>query len=242
MENEMKIHCVKVGYLTVICICLNLVFSYPVKAVPVYPDSTVLLSGTTSALRPETAGPIIDQQTSAFSLVIEDKTVTGNVLLRVRRYQGFGLLFDYRIGSFDDQGLGLTINRLVTQTFYTNSYSEFPPVDADYRLDDAGDISPTTASLPLGNNIEFDFAYTPVHSGESSKWMFVADPNNDCFVYGDLGAYLLVSDLNNAHYKIKFGSYLSYIPIPAALPLFMSAVLGIFGLALKNRGQSSINR
>ena len=199
-------------------------------AVTLNPGETVSLSGTTAILSPETAGSILEEQISNFTVEIDGKMVTGAVSQRLRNFGVFGLLVDYKITSFDDQGLGLQVQGLNTQDFFG---VEFSPLDVDYRLDETGDIFPVTASLRagFGGPVEFDFGFNPLLSGETSRWMFVGDPNNDLVVFGGFGAQLLMRDATGAQFSIPFESYVTFIPIPAAVWLFGSGLIGLIGAA-----------
>lgn len=202
------------------------------QAALLIPGDTVLLSGTSSALRPEIANPVLDEQVSNFALEIDGKMVTGSVSQRLRNFEGFGLLIDYKITSFDDQGLGLLIEGLNTQDFF--GIGLMGPLDVDYRLDETGDVFPVAASLQAGIDggpVEFDFGSSPLLSGETSRWMFVADPNNDLVVFGDFGAQLLTRDITGAQFSIPFESYVTFIPVPASLPLLASGLIGLIVIA-----------
>ena len=198
-------------------------------AVTLNSGETVPLFGTTAILSPETAGLILDEQVSNFTVDIDGKMVTGAVSQRLRNF-GFGFVIDYRITSFDDQGLGLQIEGLNTNAFF--GVGEIGPLDVDYRLDESGDVFPVTASLQFdGNPVEFDFGSNPLLAGETSRWMFVGDPNNDLVTFGGFGAQLLVVDMNGAQISIPFASYVTFIPIPAAVWLFGSGLIGLFVFA-----------
>jgi len=201
------------------------------QAVSLNPGETVPLSGTTAVLSPETTGPIIDEQIANFAIEVDGNMVTGAVSQRLRNFQGFGLLIDYRVTSFDDQGLGLQIEGLETQDFF--GVGDIGPLDVDYRLDEPGDIFPVTASLQagFGGPVEFDFGSTPLLAGETSRWMFVGDPNNDLVVFGNWGAQLLALGPTGTPYSIPFNSYVTFIPIPASLPLMACGLIGLIGIA-----------
>jgi hypothetical protein len=198
-------------------------------AVTLNSGETVPLFGTTAILSPETAGLILDEQVSNFTVDIDGKMVTGAVSQRLRDF-GFGFVIDYRITSFDDQGLGLQIEGLNTNAFF--GVGQIGPLDVDYRLDESGDVFPVTASLQFdGNPVEFDFGSNPLLAGETSRWMFVGDPNNDLVTFGGFGAQLLAVDMNGAQISIPFASYVTFIPIPAAIWLFGSGLIGLAGVA-----------
>jgi hypothetical protein len=87
--------------------------SVSTQAVPLNLGETVPLSGTTAVLSPETAGAIIEEKIANFAIQIDGNMVTGAVSQRLREYQTFdrpfGRLIDYRVTSFDDQGMNLGI-------------------------------------------------------------------------------------------------------------------------------------
>jgi hypothetical protein len=212
-----------------------ILLSIPAYAVTLNPGDTVPLFGTTAIMSPETAGPILEEQVSNFAVEINGKMVTGSVSQRLRDFQGFGLLIDYRITSFVDQGLGLQIQGLNTQDFF--GVSELGPLDVDYRLDEPGDIFPETASLQagFGGPVEYDFGSNPLLAGETSRWMFVGDPNNDLVVFGNWGAQLMVLDPADKQFSIPFNSYVTFIPVPAAVWLFASGLIGLIGVARRKK-------
>ena len=201
------------------------------QAVTLNLGEAVLLSGTTAALSPETAGRIIEEKIANFAIEIDGKIVTGAVAQRLREYQGFSVLIDYRIASFDDQGLGLQIEGLNTQRVL-----DYPPYEVDYRLDEPGDVFPVTASLQvdLFGPVEFDFGSSPLIAGETSRWMFVGGLN-DLVVFGYWGAQLLVLDTTGTQFSIPFDSYFAPIPIPASLPLMASGLIGLIGIARRKK-------
>ena len=91
-----------------------ILLSIPTYAVTLNPGDTVPLFGTTAILSPETAGPILEEQVSNFAIDIDGVIVTGAVSQRLRNFLGFGLLIDYRITSFDDQGIHQAFLELVS--------------------------------------------------------------------------------------------------------------------------------
>jgi hypothetical protein len=232
-ENEMKDHYFNLKYLAGLLIYACALVSASTQAVPLNLGQTVPLSGTTAVLSPETAGPIIDEQIANFAIEVDGKMVTGAVSQRLRNFQGGSFLIDYRVTSFDDQGLGLQIEGLKTQPYFGVGLAG--PLDVDYRLDEAGDIFPVTASLQdigFGGPVEFDFGPNPLLAGETSRWMFVGDPNNDIVGFGsNPGADLLVLDPTGTQFNIRFDAYWTAIPIPGSILLMASGLIGLVGIA-----------
>jgi len=199
-------------------------------AVTLSPGETVFLPGTTAISRPKTAGPLLEERVADFAVEMNGKTVTGAVSQRLRGFQGSTWLIDYRITSFDDQGMGLQIEGLNTQGFF--GVGMVGPLDVDYRLDAAGDIVPVTASLQAdGGPVEFDFGPNPLSAGETSRWVFIGDPNNDLVIFGDHGAHLLARDPAGTQFSFPFESYVTFIPSPTSLPLLAFGLIGLIGIA-----------
>jgi len=169
---------------------------------------------------------------------------TGNVLFsgtieqRVRNFPlaGFGLLIDYQITNFTDNGGGFMITAL-----RTNNYFDYM-LDVDYRIDELGDVAPSTASWPIENS-DPNFGTAPVTfnfsdlllAGDTSRSMFVASPSNDIPVFGAFGAELTVSGQSGGILQVPFESFSAIIPLPAALWLFSSGLLCLAGIARRKQ-------
>lgn len=126
----------------------------------------------------------------------------------------------------------MQIEGLNTQNFFGGSIAS--TYDVNYRLDEAGDIFPVTASLGpehIDGSIKFDFDSNPLLAGETSHWMFVGDPNNDLSTFGNEGAQLLTRDITGSQFSIPFDSYVTFIPIPASLPLLATGLIVLIGIA-----------
>jgi hypothetical protein len=224
---SMKILCNKiknhfVSFLT--CILL----SAPCQAVSLYAGDTVFLGGTTSALSPDISGLILEERMSEFSIMVDGVEATGTVSQRLRSYDGSAYLIDYQISTFDDQGLGLKIESIQTNHFYAD---DFTSLEVDYRLDETGVVSPIAASqqdFGLGGPVVFDFGEDSLLSGQTSRWMFVGDPTNDLVTFGSYGAALLATDTDGSQLHIPFQSYVTFVPLPASLPLLLSGLIGLF--------------
>ncbi len=221
------------------CITAGMValLSAAASGTSIHPGETIPLFGTTSAARPEIGGPVIDQRVANFAMVVDGTSVTGAVSQRVRRLGelgGFGLVIDYRISSFDDQGLGVQIVGLQTQSYYGDDF--IGPLDVDFRLDEPGAVSPFAASR-IGLPVIFDFGPSPLFSGLSSRWMFVGDPNTDLVVFGRYGAQLLARDAAGHALSIPFDSYLTFVPVPASWPVVALGLASIVSNVRRVRGR-----
>jgi hypothetical protein len=227
----------KFKYLAGLLVYACALVSASTQAVPLNLGETVPLSGTTAALSPETAGPIVDEQIANFAIEIDGTMVTGAVSQRLRNFLGSSWLVDYRVTSFNDQGLGLQIEGLQTSFYF--GLGQRGPLDVDYRLDEAGDIFPVTASLQDlggGGRVKFDFGSNPLLAGETSRWMFVGDPNNDLVEFGPgHGAELRVVDQVGTPFSIPFDSYITFIPISTSLPLMASGLIGLIVIARRKK-------
>ena len=208
-----------------------LVLVPPAVGVVLHPGETVPLAGTTSAIRPDIGEPVVDTRDAAFGFDWNGTPVTGTVSQRVRGFQPGGLLVDYRISAFDDHGLGMRIESLTTQGYFPYMV---PYLDADFRLDEAGVVSPTSASAAndSGVTVRFDFGSGPLLAGETSRWMFVGDPSNDLYEFGNWGAQVLVRAPDGTGVSAPFQSYSTYIPAPASASAF---ALGLLPLVARRR-------
>ncbi len=132
------------------------------------------LPGTTAALRPELAGTVLTDQITPFSF----QGLEGTVQSRVVRESSSGTLdFYWRLTvSRDASGVGLSAFRLV-------DFGATQLVDADWRMDGLGQVSPSTARLfsvstqPSGAiNFLFD---TPIPAGSGSTFFFLKTTATD---------------------------------------------------------------
>jgi len=212
----------------------------PVGAVTLLPGDSAPLFGTTTADRPEIGGPVLVTQSANFQQIdgTGNMLFSGTIEQQVRNYPlgGFGLLIDYQITNFTDNGGGFSITALGT-----NNYFDFM-LDVDYRLDEMGDVAPSTASWPLENG-DPNFGTAPVTfnfsdillAGNTSRSMFVASPSNDIPVFGGFGAELTVTGQSGDIFQVPFESFSAIIPLPTAIWLFGSGLLGLIGVARKQR-------
>ena len=222
-------------WLSLVCLAwLN-----PVGAVTLLPGDSVPLFGTTTAAQPDIGGPVLVTQSANF----QQTDGTGNVLFsgtieqRVRNYPlgGSGLLIDYQITNFIDNGGGFRITAL-----RTNDYFDFM-LDVDYRLDEMGDVAPSTAFWPLQGDLSFNSAPVTFNfsdlllSGNTSRSMFVVSPINDIPVFGGFGAELTVTGQSGDIFQVPFESFSAIIPLPAAVWLFGSGLLGLIGIARRKK-------
>ena len=210
----------------------------PAGAVTLLPGGSVPLFGTTTAAQPDIGGPVLITQSVNF----QQTDNTGNVLFfgtieqRARNYPlgGSGLLFDYQITNFTDNGGGFRITALST-----NSFSD-SMLDVDYRLDEAGDVAPSIAFWPLRGDPVFNdapvtFSFSDLLlAGNTSRSMFVASIN-DIPVFGGFGAELTVMGLSGDNYLVPFESFSAIIPIPAGVWLFGSGLIGLIGIARRKK-------
>ena len=220
-----------------LCGAVFILLSTSTYAVTLIPGEIQLLSGTTAIMSPETAGPILETRVSRFAVEINGEMITGAVSQRLHKF-GFGFVIDYRVSSFDDQGIGLQIQGLNTNEFYGIGF--VGPLDVDYRLDEPGDVFPVTASMQdnfegFGGAVEFDFGFNPLLAGETSRWMFLGDPNNDIAIFGSFGSHLVANDTSGTQFSIPFASYATLIPIPSAVWLFGSGLIGLIGVARRRK-------
>jgi len=206
----------------------------PVGAVTLFPGDSLPLSGTTTSDRPEIGAPVFTTQLANFQQtdVIGNVLFSGTVEQRVRQFPLGGILIDYQITNFTDNGEGFRITALDTNHHYGSM------LDVDYRLDEMGDVAPNAAIWP---DFTFDPAFNdaPVSfnfpdsllSGNTSRDMFVVTYGGDILVYGAHGAQLTVAGQSGDIYQVSFESFSAIIPIPPALYLFATGLLGLPGMA-----------
>lgn len=217
------------------CIGLALTLSAQAAyAVPLIPDSSVILPGTTVAAEPQLAGVIQVDELVPFSFDIYDYdggqsivvgTISGTVQVRVVRSDLDGTM-DFHWRVFND----------ATSTEPIGSFriGGFPDTfqNVNFRIDGLGDVNSISAyrfSGAFDGYVNFDFgdALTP---GSSTKFFFV---DTEAPSYQRTAFY----DLTNIGQTAASLTYPMYapIPVPGALLLFGSGLIGLGAAVWRRR-------
>lgn len=203
----------------------------PAAAVTLAPGTTTTLPGTTSAARPELAGPVIDL-VQAFSYQGNSGLVTGSVQSRVNRSNLDGTyIFSWRVIVNSGSANAVDYFRL----------GGFPSgtLDGDYRTDTIGTVAPGSATNFGDGFVNFNFIGDPIQAGESSFFFFL---KTNATAYDQSGRYDLTS---NGQTRLS-QSYSTFAPVfatpavpePASWGLMLGG-FGLVGASLRSRRRRS---
>lgn len=195
----------------------------PAFAVALPSGTTTNLPGTTVAARPELAGVVLEDDTTAYSFNGGAGVVNGTVQSRVSRSNSDGTLtFSWRIetdGSSED----------TIRAFRLGGFGTFAN-DGDYRIDSLGEVGPSDAYNFGNGNVNFNFTADELDPGQSSLFFFL---KTTATTYAATGLFDLVSGNEIS------GAYATFAPT-AAVPepatwLMMIAGFGLVGAAARRR-------
>lgn len=182
------------------------------------------LPGTTVAARPELAGTIIEDEFSAFTVTLGAETLSGVIQNRVVRSDVDNTLdFYWRI--IPDSGNG------DIRSFRIGGFEGFA-LDADWRIDGLGTVNPDTAQYfgdGTGNvNFVFDdeVGFSDLGGYEESTFFFL---DTAALNYDRSGIFDLTCNPQTCFSQAYTTFAPSLVPVPAAVWLFGTAMLGLFG-------------
>lgn len=214
-----------------------IVFSGHVQAALVTPGDTVALSGTTVAASPDLAGTVIRDTLIPFQIfnTAGGLIMSGNVQDRVVRSANTGeLIFAPRLRDFD-----MTLPDAWVSSMRVTGYDGFS-TDIDFRTDGLGNVGPNDVSRSAGTGDALSFRYDPniIWPNNGDEAYFISTFSNA--VDFDLTGSITISAQNDPGASV-FSTVLSgtaapsIVPVPAAVWLFGSGLLGLIGLARRKK-------
>ena len=200
-----------------------LAFTSQAYAVVLVENSSVDLFGTTSAVRPELAGTVIKDDLTDFTGVdaLGNILYTGSLQVRIVREDVSGTLdFYYRIRPNDASSLDAIMR--TTHTDFTGWTT-----DVDFRTDSLGSVGPTSATRNVsGSTVGFNF----------DGWLQPGDESYFYFIKTTATNYTLGSTVLIDGGIASVQSYApSAVPVPAAVWLFGSGLIGLVGVARRKK-------
>lgn len=200
-------------------------------------DTDIPLPGTTSAAEPQLAGIIIVDELIAFSFSagVGAGDITGMVQQRIVRSDVDGTL-DFYWRVFNDANSAAAIGSFRIGNFVSPEY------DVNWRIDGLGDKAPDSATRFSGAmdsfvNFDFDVYSTDPNDGllpgQSSYFMFL---DTTATLYTKTAVYDLTNMFQNPISE-QFAAYSpAVVPVPAAVWLFGSGLIGLLGIARRREG------
>ncbi len=203
-------------------------------AVSVTPGSGVALTGTTFSANPDLGGVVIRDKIIPFQITNSLGTVllTGNVQDRVVRSDNTGdLIFSPRLRDLNDPAGTAWISG-----FSMNGFNGFT-TDVNYRTDGLGNIGPNAVTRDTTGNTLF-YRYDPNLILPPNEGLFLSvltdttgfDLSGAFTIYAqnDFGASVFSTSLKGV-------SAPSAVPLPAAIWLFGSGLIGLLGISRRKQ-------
>lgn len=201
------------------------------QAVSLAPGAIEPLFGTTAAARPELAGVVvIPDALRPFAINLSGGgTITGTIQDRIVRSDDDGTLdFYFRIVN-DAESTG-AINFV-----QRDGFADFT-TDVDWRVDGLGSVAPSWAFRDpiFESQITFFFA-NPIDPGEESRFFFVKTNGTDYLEIADGVLAGIGGDARGNAFVFDTFEPIAPIPLPAAVWLFGSGLVGLTAVARRKR-------
>jgi hypothetical protein len=194
----------------------------PAGAVVVAPGGASALGGTTVAANPNLAGVVQNDNLIAFSITdgSGNVVVSGNLQNRVARSDNLGTLIFAPILRDLVYATGASITRLIVQPYGGGV------LDIDFRTDGLGTSGPSVVTRSAsGDTLTFDYANPPLTGGQSLSPSILSTAT----IFSLTGtAQIFARNAAGGEFSTTLTGIAApgQIPIPAAAPLFLSALAG----------------
>lgn len=184
------------------------------------------ITGTTVAVRPELASVVLEDMISDFSLTGAGESFTGQIQNQVVRSVDGTLDFYWRIMPLSGTG-DISAFRLGGFSGYT--------LDADWRIDGLGTVAPDVARYFGTTTGEVNFLFAnEVGIGDSSVFFFL---DTQATHYSLTGQFDLLCADTGCISSLYPTFAPSAVPLPAAVWLFGSGLMGLIGVARRRQNE-----
>jgi hypothetical protein len=189
------------------------------------PYSDVDLFGTTTALRPELAGTVLEDLLTPFSISGAGESLSGRIQNRVVRSNDGTLDFYWRIIHGEGRG--------DIHAFRVIGFADFA-LDADWRIDGLGGAAPDIARFFGSDEGSVNFLFNTDEVGiadDSSRFFFLDTEATSYALTGQFDLLCAPSGCISSLYETFAPVPSEVVPIPSAVWLFGSGLLGLAGIA-----------
>ena len=200
------------------------------QAVSLAPGAIEPLFGTTTAARPELEGNIIRDMLRPFTINLSGSgTITGTIQDRIVRSDDDGTL-DFYFRIINDASSTGAINFV-----QRDGFADFT-TDVDWLEDGLGSVAPSWAFREpvFESQITFFFA-NPIDPGEESRFFFVKSNGTDYLEIADGVLAGIGGDARGNSFVFDTFEPIEPIPLPAAVWLFGSGLVGLAAVARRKR-------
>lgn len=195
---------------------------------PVGSFADFAIPGTTVAARPELAGIVLEDLITPFSFSGAGETISGEIQNRVVRSNADNTLdFYWRIRNLSGNG--------DISAFRVDGFSGFT-LDADWRIDGLGNVAPDIARYfgSAAGAVNFLFNSNEVGPNEESYFFFL---DTQAKLYSRSGRFDLLCAPNDCISPLMM-TFAPVVPIPPAVWLLGSGLLGLLAIARRRRAIS----